>query len=234
MDSRWLAREKILIGDAALKLLENATVAVVGLGGVGGAAAEAVARAGVGHVVAIDYDIVDITNLNRQIMTTFNDVGKVKTDVVKARLLSINPEIKVTALDIKIDALTIDELFICKPDFIIDAIDMVSSKLLLIEEVKKKNIPIISSMGTGNRLSPLGFKIGTIAQTSGSGCKLARVMRLELKKRNIVDTPVVYSTAKVLDKKEDTTLIGSVSFVPPVAGYILASYAVNCLISKID
>ncbi len=231
MEGRWLAREKILIGEDAIRLLENSVVAIIGLGGVGGAAAEAVTRAGVGHVVAVDYDTVDITNLNRQIMTTINDVGKVKTEVVKTRLLSINPDVQVTDLNIKIDAQTIDKLFDCKPDFIIDAIDMVSSKLLLIEQAKKKNVPIISSMGTGNRLSPLDFKIGTIAQTSGCGCKLARVMRLELKKRNIFDTPVVYSSAKVLDKKEDTTTIGSVSFVPPVAGYILASYVINCLIS---
>ncbi len=223
----FLLRQEILLGESSTETLKNSTVAVVGLGGVGGAAVEALVRAGVSNIIIADYDTVDITNLNRQIMTTYNDIGKLKTDVTKKRLLAINPSLNITKLDIKVSAETIDEVFDLDPDFIVDAIDMVSSKLLLIETANNKNVPIISSMGTGNRLSPFGFKIGSISETAGSGCKLARVMRLELKKRNIFDTVTLYSTMPPVEKKVDTKTIGSVSFVPPVAGYMLASYVVG-------
>lgn len=232
----WLARTELLIGEKGVKTLAESTVAVIGLGGVGGSAAEALCRAGVGTIIAVDHDTVDITNLNRQLLATAENVGEKKCVTAKKRLLSINPNADVKALDIFYLPENRDRLFNLKPDFIIDAIDTVTAKLDLIEQCADRGIGIVSSMGTGNRLDPSRFVIGKIEDTAnGCGCPLARVMRRELKKRGVVGANVLYSTepaikAIVPESENGRHSPGSISFVPPVAGYMLAGFAVKSLI----
>ncbi len=230
----WYARTELLIGEDKFLLLQNARVAVIGLGGVGGACAEALCRSGIGTLILMDHDTVDITNINRQLIATHDTVGKEKTVVLKERLLSINPKCHITTLSEFYNDETKDLLFQHNPEFIVDAIDTVSSKLNLSVECKNRGIRLISSMGTGNRLDPTSFKIGTIEDTAGCGCGLARVMRRELKRREIYKQPVLYSTEMprevISDASNGRHSPASISFCPPVAGYILASYVVNSII----
>ncbi len=235
--SHWLARTELLIGKQAVTQLQQAKVAVVGLGGVGGSAAEALVRAGVGRLLLIDHDTVDITNLNRQLFATASNVGCSKCQAGKERLLSINPNCNITPAEAFYTAENRELLFDYQPDFVIDAIDTVSAKLDLIMSCTERQVPIISCLGTGNRLDPTQFVIGDIADTAknGCGCGLARVMRRELKKRGIYAHPVVYSTEKPQsvvcpDSENGRHSPASISFCPPVAGYLLASYAVKQLI----
>ncbi len=224
----WLDRQRRLIGDEATFALEKAKVAVIGVGGVGGAALEAVVRAGIGHILVIDCDVFDETNLNRQIIATRGEIGKSKADVARLRALSINPNADVTAKNIRISEETVNEVVDYRPDFVIDAIDSVSAKLALIEVCSKNDIPIISSMGTGNRTDCGGFIIGSIEETAGCGCPLARVMRRELKKRNISGVAVLYNKNAPLDADGERAP-ASISFVPPVAGYTMAGYVIRWL-----
>lgn len=226
-------RTALLLGEESMQRLALSTVAIIGLGGVGGAAAEAIARSGVGKMIIIDHDKIDISNINRQLFATHETVEQSKVLVAKNRLLSINPKLEIFALEEFYNDDTKNLLFELNPDFIIDAIDTVSSKLNLAVECKNRGIPLIASLGTGNRLDPTKFKIGTIAETSGCGCGLARVMRRELKARGILDLPVLFSTEfpmSVISSSENGRHSpASISFCPPVAGYIIASYVIKKL-----
>lgn len=222
----WLNRTEMLIGKEALDKLKNSTVAVFGIGGVGSYAVEALARAGVGKLVLIDNDLIDVTNINRQLIATTNTVGKAKVDVAKERVLQINPNIDVTTYQKFFDETTKNELVSPTYSYIIDCIDSVDSKVDLIETAQKMNIPIISSMGTGNKLDPTKFEVADIYDTSV--CPLAKVMRKKLKSRQILHLKVVFSKEEITVKNSTTP--SSISFVPSVAGLILAGETIKDLI----
>jgi len=219
----FLQRTELLIGSDNIEKLKNSNVIVFGLGGVGGATVEALVRAGIGNLSIVDFDTVDKTNLNRQIITTQSVVGKPKVEVAKDRVLSINPDINLTIYNEKFLKENIDLFFKDKKyDYIVDAIDLVTSKLDLIEFATNSKIPIISCMGTGNKVNPTQFKVTDINKTSV--CPLAKIIRKELKKRKINKLKVVYSDETPrkpfnLDGgREKAKNVGSISFVPPVAG----------------
>ena len=225
-------REELLIGKENLTKLKNSHVIVFGVGGVGGFTVEALVRAGVGKITVVDYDTVDITNLNRQIIATQDTIGRDKVEVIRERAISINPDMEIIAIKEKYNSETRDIFFKEKKyDYVVDAIDLVSSKLDLIETAHKLSIPIISSMGTGNKINPTMLEVADINKTSV--CPLARVMRKELKTRNIKKLKVVYSKEipmKPLNEdggREKYKNVGSISFVPSVAGLIIASEVVK-------
>ena len=225
-------RSEMLLGKHNIQKLLNSSVAIFGLGGVGSYTVEALARSGIGTFHLIDKDTVDITNLNRQILATHETIGQDKVSVAKKRILSINPSAKVYIHNIFYT--TEDQhIFGENCNYIIDAIDTVSSKISLISTADKLNIPIISCMGTGNKLEPTQLEISDIYKTSV--CPLCRVMRRELKKRNIQKLKVVYSKEvpikPILDTPSFTKPVpGSVSFVPGVAGLIIAGEVIKDLL----
>lgn len=227
----WLSRTELLIGKNAIDRLKNSTVAVFGCGGVGSYAIEALARSGIGHLVIIDHDIVDITNLNRQLIADTTTIGKPKVEAVKERILKINPACRVTTHQEFYQSENASQLIQNNYHYIIDAIDCVSSKISLIEEAFKQNIPIISSMGTGNKLDPTKFEVNDISKTSV--CPLAKVMRKELRKRGISHLKVVFSKELPQQRgnKEETLkrIPASISFVPSVVGLILAGEVIKDL-----
>ncbi len=225
----WLMRQSMLIGADATHTLQKARVAVIGVGGVGGAALEAIARCGVRNIFVMDYDVFEASNLNRQLLAFCDTIGAPKVDIAALRVRSINPEAQVAAYNEKFCADSAGILFRFKPDYVIDAIDMVSAKLELIAQCKAHHVPVISCMGTGNRLDASAFHVGDIEETAGCGCPLARVMRRELRKREIADVTVLYSTAEPRSSSADGTP-GSISFVPPVAGYLLAGHVIRSLL----
>ena len=223
MSDRFTRTEPV-IGREGLEKLWNSRVAVFGIGGVGGFAVEALVRAGVGTIDIVDKDEVDVTNINRQIIATQKTVGRDKVQVMKERIAEIDPEITVHAH--KSFFLPETEWDFSKYDYVIDAIDTVTAKLDLVERAKEAGVPVISSMGTGNKLDPTRFEVTTINKTSV--CPLAKVMRRELKKRGITDLKVVYSQEEPLKQGDRTP--ASISFVPPVAGFILAGEVIKDLI----
>ncbi|WP_367882558.1 ThiF family adenylyltransferase [Fusobacterium ulcerans] len=231
-DDMIFQRTELLIGKENLEKLQNSHVIVFGVGGVGGFVIEALARAGVGELSIVDFDTVDITNLNRQIIALQNTVGKLKTSVMKDRLLSINPDIKIHEYPEKFSMENYDKFFKDKKyDYIVDAIDLVTSKLILAETAQNTGTPIISSMGTGNKIEPTMLEVADIYKTSV--CPLARVMRKELKNRRIKKLKVVYSK-EIPRKPENETgsrekkvNVGSISFVPSSAGLIIASEVIK-------
>ena len=232
MDNRFI-RTELLLGKEGMIKLKKSTVAVFGIGGVGSFAAEALVRSGLGKIILIDYDIIDISNINRQIHATSSTVGLPKVEVMKKRLLDINPELNIEVYKEKYNSETRDKLISTDYDYVIDAIDMITSKIDLITTCKEKNIPIISSMGAGNKLNPTLLEVGDIYSTHT--CPLAKVMRRELKRRNIKELKVVWSKEKPkkvnLEKPGVRKAVpGSVSFVPSVAGLILASEVVKDLV----
>ena len=219
-------REKILIGEENFNKLKNSHIIVFGLGGVGGYVVESLVRAGIGKLTVVDYDRIDITNINRQIIATQETIGKNKVDEIIKRARSINPDIDIIGVNEKYTEENRDFFFQDKSyDYIVDAIDMVKSKLDLIVTAKEKNIPIISSMGTGNKINPTMLEVSDIYKTSV--CPLAKVMRKELKERRIKKLKVVYSKELPMKPKnlensrEKSKNIGSISFVPSVAGLII-------------
>lgn len=230
------SRTEMLIGSDALNKLKGACVAVFGVGGVGGYAVEALARGGVGTIHVIDNDDVALTNINRQIIATHDTIGMRKTEAAKARILSINPECNVITHDIFYTPETAGEFDFSLFDYVIDAIDTVTGKIGLIMQAQAAGTPIISSMGTGNKLDPTAFQIADIYKTSV--CPLAKVMRHELKKRGIKKLKVVYSQELPVTPKADTdedsgarrSVPASISFVPPVAGLILAGEVIKDII----
>ena len=234
----WLNRTELLIGKQGIDRLREARVAVLGLGGVGGAAAEALCRAGVGSLLLADHDTVDETNLNRQIFATRSALGWKKCEAAAARLRDINPAAGIDARDLFYTAETRQALFDYAPDYIVDAIDTVTSKLDLVLAAQARDVPLICSMGTGNRLDPMAFRIGDVAETAGCGCALARVFRKELRRRGVAAQTVLYSTEPPIkgvvspDSPVGRHSPGSISFVPPAAGYAIASYVVRQLLSS--
>ena len=227
------SRTTMLIGEEAVEKLKRARVAVFGVGGVGGYAIEALARAGVGAIHLIDNDRVSESNINRQIIALHSTVGRLKTDVMKERLLDINPQMDVRTHNVFFLPENADEFDFSQYDYVVDAIDTVSGKIALIERAKKANVPVISCMGTGNKTNPSAFVVADIEKTSV--CPLARVMRRELKKRGISGVKVVYSTEEPKNESAEKSETGkpvpaSISFVPPVAGLLLASAVIKDLI----
>ena len=228
----FLQRTELLIGSDNIEKLKKSNVIVFGLGGVGGATVEALVRAGIGNLSIVDFDTVDKTNLNRQIITTQSVIDKPKVEVAKERILSINPDINLTVYNKKFLKENIDLFFKDKKyDYIVDAIDLVTPKLDLIEFATNSKILIISCMGTGNKINPAQFKVADIKKTSV--CPLAKIIRKELKKRRINKLKVVYSDETPrkpfnLDGgREKAKNVGSISFVPPVAGMLLASEVIK-------
>ncbi len=219
-------RTKLLLGEENLEQLKNKRVAVFGVGGVGGYAVEALARSGVGTLDLIDKDVVDETNINRQIIALHSTIGKPKVEVAKERCLDINPEMTVNIHQVFYLPETADRFDFTEFDYVVDAIDTVTGKLQLIEASKKANDPIISSMGAGNKLNPTEFEVADISETSV--CPLAKVMRKELRDRGIDHLKVVYS--KELPIKVNQQTPGSIAFVPSVVGLIIASEVIKDLI----
>lgn len=227
----------MLIGEESVKKLNNSSVCVFGVGGVGGYCAEALARSGVGKITVVDNDKIAVSNINRQIIATFSTVGELKVDAVKKRLLDINPKINVTALPDFFGTETADKYDFSSFDYVVDAIDTVSAKLLLAEKCNAVGVKLISAMGAGNKLDPTAFKVADISKTSV--CPLAKVMRRELKKRGISHLKVVYSEEQPatpiagLNPEKNTVrrqTPSSISFVPPVVGMIIASEVIKDLI----
>jgi tRNA threonylcarbamoyladenosine dehydratase len=214
-------RTALLIGENGIEILQNARVAVFGIGGVGGYAAEALARAGIGTLDLIDKDVVDETNLNRQIIALHNTIGMDKVKVMSARIGQINPDIIVNTHKLFYLPENAETFDLSVYDYVVDAIDNVTAKLELTCRAKAAGIPMISSMGTGNKMDASGFRITDISLTSG--CPLAKVMRKELKGKGIEHLKVVYSNT-VPSKNRPP---GSISFVPPVAGLLMAGEVVR-------
>lgn len=226
------SRTELLIGKQNIEKLQNAKVAVFGIGGVGSYVVEGLARAGVGHFILVDKDIVDITNINRQLIATTKTVGKLKIEVAKQRILDINPN---TVIETYPDFFMPDspELFDKKTNYVIDCIDTITSKIELIVRAKNMNIPIISCMGTGNKLNPTQFEVTDISKTSV--CPLAKVIRKELRTRGINQLKVVYSKEEpiktnIFSEETKKQIPGSISFVPSVAGLIIAGEVIKDLI----
>ena len=230
-------REAMFYGEAALETLAGKHVMVFGIGGVGSFAAEALARGGVGHITLVDGDTVSITNINRQLIALHSTVGKEKTAVMAERIADISPETEVETYPVVYGAENRDLLDFSTYDYVIDAIDTVTSKLILIEEAKKAGVPVISCMGTGNKFHPERFEVTDISKTSV--CPLAKVMRKELKVRGIKNVKVVYSKEEPQKPAESPEtgkrqIPGSLSFVPPVAGLLLAGEVIRHIAGVTD
>ena len=230
-------REEMLLGARAMERLRRAHVIVFGIGGVGSYAAEGLARAGIGRLTLVDNDTVGMTNLNRQLCALHSTLGQYKSDVMAARVRDINPDCRVTSLPELFSEETKERFFTEAYDYIVDAIDLVSCKLSLIQTAKERCIPIISAMGTGNKLDPTRFCITDISKTSC--CHLARIMRRELRSRGILHHTVLYSEELPMTPEEleapppgRRSIPGSVSWVPSCAGLMLAGYVVQALIAE--
>lgn len=230
------SRTELLIGSENIEKLNNSRVAVFGIGGVGSFTAEALVRAGVGSIDLIDSDEVSVTNINRQIIALHSTVGRAKVDAARDRLLDINPNAVVVSHNMFFTAENAHELDFSNYDYVVDAIDTVTSKLLLVQQANESNTPIICSMGTGNKLDPTALEVADIYDTSV--CPLARVMRTELRKRGVKELKVVYSKEEPLKPADSDEKMpqgrrqtpGSVSFVPSVAGLIIAGEVIKDLI----
>ena len=251
MAQHSLSRTELLIGEEALNKLKKSKVMIFGIGGVGSFTVEALVRGGVSNLILVDDDTVCLTNLNRQIHATYETISKNKVDVMKQRILSINKNCQVETKQIFVKPEDLEKIIPNDVDYVVDAIDTVSSKIALAVYCEKKGINLISSMGTGNKLNPSEFKVSDIYKTKV--CPLAKVMRYELKKRGVKKLKVVYSEEIPRKPKEDDVVTcktgcvctggtkkctakrqipGSISFVPPVAGMIIASEVVKDLIKE--
>ncbi len=233
--SDQFCRTEMLLGKSALERLNNAHVAVFGLGGVGSYAAEALARAGVGSLTVVDDDVIAESNINRQLYALHSTLGQAKAEVAKLRIKDINPRCRVTALKIRFDNTTAEQFDFSVYDYVVDAIDTVTSKLLLAVLCKQADTPIICCMGTGNKLDAAAFEVADINKTSV--CPLAKVMRRELKRRGVENVKVVYSkeipltpTDLELSSKRETP--GSMPYVPSAAGLLLSGEVIKDLIKK--
>ena len=220
-------RTKLVIGEEKLQRIKDANVCICGIGGVGSYTLEALARIGVGKITIIDKDDVDITNVNRQLIATVDNVGKAKVEEAKKRIASINSNIQVRAIKDNIDSSNVSEYITQDLDYVVDAIDSVDSKIAIIKACKAKNIKIISSMGMANRLEPLQIKVADISKTEV--CPLAKVVRRRLKDEGIQKVKVVFSTENAI--KTGSKELGSVPFVPATAGLVIASEVVKDITS---
>ncbi|WP_308533890.1 tRNA threonylcarbamoyladenosine dehydratase [uncultured Peptoniphilus sp.] len=227
MENNFFSRTSLMLSSEDIKKLNSSRVLLFGLGGVGAASCEALARAGIGKIGICDGDVYEITNMNRQLYATKKSLGKAKTDVAYERIKDIR-DIDVIKYTFSYNEETKDNINFKDYDFIIDAIDNVSSKLLIIERAREAGVKIISSMGTGNKLDPTKFEVDFIENTSID--PLAKIIRKKLKEKNIRKIPVVYSKEEPIKTSMRTP--GSVSFVPPVSGFILASYVVRNLLDE--
>ena len=231
------SRTELLLGKEAMEILQNSRVAIFGVGGVGGYVAEALARSGVGTIDIVDKDQVSLTNLNRQIIATVKTVGKDKVDVMRDRILDINPHAVVNAHKCFFLPDTRDEFDFSAYSYVVDAVDTVTAKIELVMQAQAAGVPVISSMGAGNKLNPAEFEVADIYKTSV--CPLAKVMRRELKKRGVKKLKVVYSKEQPLSPIEITdverecpqrrSVPGSTAFVPPVVGLIIAGEVIKDL-----
>lgn len=228
MHPNILTRLEILIGIDSINLLKNKTVLIVGIGGVGGYVVESLARSGVGTIIIVDYDTVDITNINRQIIALTSTIGKKKVDVMEKRINDINPECKVVKYNLFFNQETKNTILDNKIDFIIDCCDSVESKKILIKEAIIRKIKIISSMGTANKMNPSLLEIVEIRKTIND--PLARIMRKFVKEENIKQKIMVLSSKEL--PKKNGNLLGSNSFVPSSAGLLIGSYVIKELIKK--
>ena len=235
------SRTELLIGEEGLQRLRHATVMILGVGGVGSHCIEALARSGVGKLILVDNDTVSLTNINRQSIAYHSTVGRYKTRVMKERIADICPQTEVITYEMFVLPENMEQIFEQRPDYIIDAIDTVTAKIALVEKALELDIPIISSMRTGNKLHGELFEITDISKTSV--CPLCKVMRKELRARGIYHLKVVYSREKPIDVSQRTTdeekgsrrsLPGSVSFVPPIAGLLLAGEVIRELMEEVE
>lgn len=221
-----LKRLELLVGQDNINKISKTKVLVLGLGGVGSYAVEAIVRSGVANIIIVDYDIIDITNLNRQLMTNHNNIGKLKTEVIKDRILNINPACKVEIISDKINKESVYSLLNLNPDYIIDACDTLDVKKELILNCKKNSIKLISSMGTGNKFDPSRLKIMDIRKTSYD--PIAKILR-----KFVVDNKINYKVTVVCSDEKPLKIsnpIGSTAFVPATAGLLCASYVINDII----
>ncbi len=234
------ARTRLLLGADGLEKLKNARVILFGLGGVGGYTAEALARSSIGRIDLVDNDTISLTNLNRQLLATHETLGQYKVDAAADRIQSIDPDIRVTAYRVFYLPETADLFDFTQYDYVIDAIDTVTGKLAIIAQAKAAGVPVISCMGTGNKLDATAFRVADISKTSG--CSLARIMRKECAKRGLKGVKAVYSEELPLDVTPDPSepipegssrrsLPGSCAFVPGTAGLILAGEVIRDLLS---
>lgn len=232
--SNWLERTQLLLGEEAMQKLARSRVAVFGLGGVGGHAAEALARSGIGALDLIDHDVVSLSNCNRQIIATTRTVGRAKAEVMRERLLEINPDIQTRVYPVFFGPETVDFPDFSVYDYVADAIDSVVGKLEIIQRAQAAGRPVISAMGAGNKLDPSRFEVADIYSTSV--CPLARVMRRELRARGVQGCKVVYSREEPqrLPQQGESgrPVPGSTAFVPAVAGLILAGQIVRDLVEN--
>jgi tRNA A37 threonylcarbamoyladenosine dehydratase len=234
----------LLVGEQGLDNLGKAAIAVFGLGGVGSFAAEALVRGGIGRITLVDHDLVDITNINRQIQALDDTVGQSKAEMMARRCKSINPAVSIEAIQLRYAAETAERLLHPSFDYVLDCIDQVTAKLHLIESCLERKLPIISSMGAANKLDPSGIRVADLSETSK--CGLARIMRKELRKRGIVQgVKVVYSMEPPCTPEPWATMaeaeelptgrrapLGSSSVVPPLFGLTMAGTVLNALIEK--
>lgn len=230
---KQFSRTELLLGKEAMAKLNASKIAVFGVGGVGSYVVEALARAGVGHLILVDFDTICESNINRQVEALYSTLGRVKIEVLKERILDINPQAEVKLYQEFVSVDNIDSLVDSDYSYLVDAIDNVNGKVAIIEKALQVERPVISAMGTGNKLDPSQLLVADISETKG--CPLARIMRRELKKRGILkDVKVVYSTESpipiALCDEENKKIIGSVSFVPSVAGLMIAAQVVRELV----
>lgn len=231
------SRTALVLGDTAMEKLRRAHVAVVGLGGVGGYAVEALARSGVGELTLVDQDVLGVSNLNRQLLATAQTIGMSKAEAAARRVLSISPDCAVHPMTWRYTAGDRETFFAARYDYIVDCIDLVSCKLDLIETALSRGIPIISALGTGNKVDPTQFRVADISKTQG--CHLARILRKELRKRGVLHHKVVFSPElpKAVQNADEApppgrrSVPGSVAWVPGCAGLILGGQVVMDLIS---
>lgn len=233
MENNIYSRTESLIGKDSLEILKNSKVIVFGIGGVGSFAVESLCRCGIGEISLVDFDIIDITNVNRQIYAMLDNIGKYKVDEMKKRIELINPDIKVNIFKEKLEKDNIEKFNLKYYDYVIDAIDTITSKIYLIKYCFENNIKIISAMGAGNKLDPTRFKVADIYKTSG--CPLARVMRRELKRLHVKKLKCVYSDEISIGEKIESDEIrksspSSISFIPSTMGLIITSEVVKDLI----
>lgn len=228
MEEEWKSRIELLIGKDNIQKLANSKVIIYGIGGVGSFVVEGLVRAGIEHIILVDNDVIAPSNLNRQVHATISNIGKLKVDCMKERILTINPKVNVeTYIPQNIEngeELLIDNTI----DYVVDAVDTITTKLKLIQRAKEEQVPIISCMGTGNKLDPTKFEIADIYKTSV--CPLAKVMRKELKKKGIQDLKVLYSKEEPIKHDIESRTPASISFVPSVAGMIIAGEVIKDII----
>ena len=239
MDNQF-SRSELLFGKSAIEILSKSRVAVFGIGGVGGYTVEALVRSGLGQIDLVDDDVVSLTNINRQLFALHSTLGKSKVQVAKDRILDINPNCTVNTYQTFYNLENANSFDFTNYDYVVDAIDTVTSKISLIEQAKKYNVPIICAMGAGNKLDPTKFEVADISKTSV--CPLARIIRNELKKRKITKVKCVYSKEppikiripdyEVKNNSIKHKIPGSSSFVPPVVGLIIASEVIKDLIER--